>query len=494
MGRTGDTKALLPAWKVFIVLLGVFLLCYTPVLITSYGFSDDYAFLTQRDRGEAGLDTSVIAKGRPTYAVLIYVAFSYLHTVSDLRYLRLFGICLMTLLAWSLHQILVRQGWNRYQALFLSIIVCTLPPFQVYAAFAMVAFYPLAALLSGGAFYLADHAFEESRVLYKLGLAVGAVLLMGVGLTIHQSAGMFFWVFAAVSLFKPEARLSDVLPRFLWYGIIVFAGLCFGFTAYKLGMAVYGTESVGPLRSTLTTDIAGKVLWFLRWPLIDALNIHNLFPERWFTVMVGIFVITGLLWHFRGRFTERLVVSLGALLLLPLSYLPNLVVAENWSSYRTQSTLTSLIVVYVFFAAWGYRRFLPSSFSGQELTLELGIAALISSILATYNVTTYFTVPQARELAWIRTQLAQADLTRVHSIYIIGVKSGDTLAPALRYDEFGLPSSAQPWCPWSMVHLSLQDMEGEQANKPIETTPADGPIKPPPDALVIDMRRLLEVH
>jgi hypothetical protein len=401
---------------------------------------------------------------------------------------------MMILLAWSLYRVLARQGWGKYHSLFLSVIVCTLPPFQVYAAFAMTAFYPLAALLSSRAFYLAERAFGESRASYKLCLIIGAVLLMGVALTIHQSAGMFFWVFAAVSMFKPEATLSDILPRFLWYGAIVFAGLFLGFAAYKIGMAVYGTEFVGPERSTLTTDIRGKVLWFLRWPLMDALNVNILFPERWFAVTVCIFVMTGLLLYFRGSFIERLVVLLGAFLLLPLSYLPNLVVAENWSSYRSQLALTSLIVVYVFFSVWGYKRLSRSPFSGQRLTIGLGAAALMSCVLAAYNVMTYFTVPQARELAWIRAQLAQTDLSQIQNIYVVGAKLGDSLAPALRYDEFGLPSSAQSWCPWSMVHLSLQDIKVEQMNKAIETTPADGPIKPPSDALVIDMRRLLEVH
>lgn len=491
INQAADARVTLSPWRVFVFLFAVFLLCYASALITPYGFSDDYAFLTQRDRGETGLDTSVIAKGRPTYAVLLRFAFSHLSTVGDLRYLRLFGIIGIALLAWSFYRILVLNGWDASQAVFLSVVVFTLPSFQVYAAFTVTAFYPFAALVSGGALYLAEHAFVERRALYKAGLAVGAVLLAVMALTIHQSAGVFFWVLAAVVLFRPGATLSWVLRRFLWYSVLVFTGLLIGFAVYKLGMAIYGTADLGPLRSSLTPDIRGKVLWFLQEPLVNALNVVNLFPKRGLAWSVALFIGGGLGLYFRGGVGERLGKLVIALSLIPLSYLPNLVVAENWASYRTQLVLAPLIVVYAFFALWGYAWFLRRPVIEQFLTAGMGFAALSSSFLAAYNVTAYFATPQLLELAWIRTHLAQANLAQVRSIYVIGSRPQNTLAPAVRYDEFGMPSSAYPWCPWSMIYLSLQDMNAGRVSLPIETVPADGSIAPPPGALVLDMRKLL---
>ena len=48
-----------------------------------------------------------------------------------------------------------------------------------------------------------------------------------------------------------------------------------------------------------------------------------------------------------------------AAILLPLTYLPNLLVAENWSTYRTQVALTSLLWFYTAMALIGWLKVDP---------------------------------------------------------------------------------------------------------------------------------------
>src|SRR5713101_3476904 len=209
--RLGSTaqiagKKLLPAeWRVLAFFLVAFCACYASVLVTPYAFMDDYALLVENIRGETEARTQwLIALGRPTYAVLVDLFFHYIHDISDLRYLRLAGVGGITLLAWFVYRLLVHVGWNRHQSVLLSAIVCTLPSFQVYAAWATTAFYVLAAIASGGAFHMAAQAFDQQRPLSKWSQTVAAVLIMTLALTIHQSADMFFWVFAVISLFRPD--------------------------------------------------------------------------------------------------------------------------------------------------------------------------------------------------------------------------------------------------------------------------------------------------
>jgi hypothetical protein len=313
---------------------------------------------------------------------------------------------------------------------------------------------------------------------------------MLLALTIHQSAAMFFWVFTVIVLFKPDAILHCVRRRFIWCGVIAFAGLILGFGVYKLGIAIYGKEELTPARSSLTSNILEKVGWFFTEPLLNALNAANIFPSRWLALSIALFIGSGLLLYFRGEVKERLLQFVIALAIIPLSYLPNLVVAENWASYRTQVALTAVLVVYAFLALRGYGKALCRSARMPILTAGLGFAALASSLLVVQNVGVYFAVPQLQEVGLMRAQLAQQDLSQVRSIYIIGAKWQDSIAPGVRYDEFGIPSSAQPWSPGPMAYLLLREMNLERANIPIEVAPADGPINPPLNALVVDMRKL----
>jgi hypothetical protein len=483
----------LAKWRAFVSLTAVLLLCYVPVLVTPYAFSDDYDLLYRVLRGEMAMEWATkIAQGRPTHALLLNLFFRK-GNIGDLRYLRLLGVAGIIFLAWRLYRTLLQVEWSSSLSWALAVIVCTLPPFQVYASWGVTVFFPFAALASGGALSLAEWAFHERRPWYKGGLVVGAVLLLLLALTIFQPAAMFFWVFAAIRLFKPNAALLSVLRRFLWYTVIAFTGFLLGFSVYKLGATMYG-YTLPPSRSHLTEDIGEKALWFFREPLLNALNLVKLFPNRWLAVGVGVFITGGLLLYLRGTVKERLCQLLIAFSLFPLSYLPNLVVAESFPAYRTLPALTAVVAVYAFFALWGYRRVLGRFVTVPILTAGLGLAALASSFLAVRNVTTYFSLPQSRELELVRSYLVQQDFSQARSIYVIHSPWWNSLAPAVRYDEFGLPSSYPSFSASSMVYILLHEIHPEHANLPIEVVSAEDTVSPPADALVVDMRKLLKIH
>jgi hypothetical protein len=482
-----DREESLARWKIFFSLTAVLLLCYAPVLVAPYAYADDYALLAARARGEMAPDLRLkVSQGRPTYALLLDLFFP--RSFAYLGYLRLLGVVGIILLAWKLYRALGRAGWSRDHSFSMALIVCTLPPFQVYAACAVAGFFPFAALASASAFNLAERAFHERHPGRTWALVAGAVLLLLSALTIFQPAAMFFWVFAAIILFKPEVSPSSVLPRFLWYTATGFTGSILGFGVYKLGSARY-SYMVPPLRSHLTRDIGEKALWFFREPLTNALNLVNLTPDRSLAVSVGVVITGGLILYLRGRAMDWLSKVVIALSLVPFSYLPNLLISESFAAYRTLSALTALTVVYAFFALWGYGRTLGLTVA-SPMTVGLRLAALISCFLAAHNVTAYFALPQSLEIKWLRGYLAQQDLSHRRSIYVISSSPKDSIAPAVRYDEFGLPSSFPAWSSGSMVYLLLREMDPDGGKLPIQVVPAGGPIDPPAGALVVDERRL----
>ena len=462
-----------------------------------------------------------IREGRPLLALGTRL---FLHTatdIEDLRSLRFMGIVGIALLAWSVFHILVRTGWSRVQSFCVGVIMGTTLPFQVYAAWAIAAFNIFAALASGLAFALGERAFDAQGLFPKWLLAAGASLLLlaaltihqPAALTIHQPAAMFFWVFAAVVLLKPDMPLGDTLRRFGWYGMIVMVGMLLGFVVYKLGLSlesVRATYPDFPARTGLVQDIPGKVIWFLGEALPNALHFALLSPGHWFfsdgspvrsafhrTVdmviawSVCVLIVGGLMRYVHGTRKERLWKLGIAVALLPLSYAPNLVVAENWAAYRTLSSLTSLVVVYAFFAFQGYVQCLRRSLSPTYMNAVMGGIAIACALSAAYHVHTYFVVPQVRELEMMRSQLAQEDISQARGIYVIRPGWQDTLAPLVRYDEFGLPSSFAPWTPGSMIFLLLRDIAPDYAHLPVTHVAGDDPIDPPPDSLVVDMGKLL---
>ena len=493
----------LTAWSVPGLFLAVFLTAYAPVLMSSYAFYDDYQSLAPRQ--QKALITYKIYEGRPLLALGTRL---FLHTtaIEDLRLLRFMGIGGIAMLAWMVFRLLVRAGWSRVQSFCVGVIIGTTFPFQVYAAFATTAFNIFAALASGLAFTLGERAFTEQGRLAQWLLGVGASLALFIGITIHQSAAMFFWVFAAITVLKPDMPPGDMLRRFGWYGMIVIGGMLLGFVVYKLGLSLHPDFHA---RTGIVQDIPGKVIWFLYEALPNALSFVLLSPAHWFfsdgsptpssfhrsvdiAIAWGVFalIVGGLILYAHGTLRERLWKWGIAMSLLPLSYAPNLLVSESRATYRTLSSLTAVLVVYAFFAFRGYAKHRRRPLFPVSMNAVLGSVALTSALSATYHVHTYFVVPQVRELGIMRSQLVQQDIARARGIYVIRAKWGDTLAPLVRH-EFGRPSSVGAWAPDAMVYLLLREIAPDSADLPVMVVAADEPIDAPPGSLVVDMGTLL---
>lgn len=510
-------KARVANWAALGLFLAVFLTVYSPVLHTDYAFLDDYHDLAGGPHGWS--ITKKMREGRPLYALATRLFLQSATHIEDLRYARFVGVVGIGLVAWLVFLILTRSGWSRFQAFCVGVIIGSSLPFQVCAAWASVALYPFAALVSGLAFLLGEGAFATHRRARQWLLAAGSVLVLLAALTLHQTAAMFFWVCAAIVVLKPDTPLGDMLRRLRLYLLIGMAGLLLGFGVYALAAVVYPGY---PARTGLVQDIPAKVVWFCGKALPNALHFVLLSPGYWIlsgqgsapsplhrSVDVGIawamagLIPSGLLLYFRGTWRERCGKLGLAGALLPLSYAPNLVVAENWASYRSLLSLTALVIVYAFLALRGYalrwrhskgESSYPVERKAKRCTLSpvwanaaAGGVASVCAMLATWQVQTSVVTPQVRELGFMGSQLMQGNLAQAGSIYVVRPRWQDTLAPPAHY-EFGLPSSFPDWNPPAMVSLLLRELAPDSAHLPITSVAAEAPIKPPPGSLVVDMR------
>src|SRR5262249_49298756 len=122
----------------------------------------------------------------------------------------------------------------------------------------------------------------------------------------------------------------------------------------RLGVHFYGYLGNG--RSTLVHNFVGKIRWFWNQPLLNALNLFKLAPQWWLAAAVATVAAAGiLLLHIRRRSEALGFLGLAAVF-VPLAYLPNLVIAEEWASYRSLGALSALLAVYLWLGLRGIGR------------------------------------------------------------------------------------------------------------------------------------------
>jgi len=443
---------------------------FLPVVTVPYAFSDDYSILWMAVSGEPSaqfgkniLDANAVG-GRPFAGLLSTWFFSAAGTIDNLRFVRLFAVVTIVALALLLHWALVRSGIGRTPGALIAVLVCSMPAFQVYASWAVLFCAPLAAVLAGGASVLAVAANDVPRDLVADRMA-GATAMLLAALLIYQPAAMFFWVFLAVALIgvvRDSARAKRLAQ--MHFGVAAVA-LAVAFLVGKLAVHLAGKAGTNAERNSLTHDVIGKIRWFLHDPLYHSLNLFDLTTSRWLTLFVAMVAIGGIFLLHREGMSFLFCVGIAAVL-IPLSFLPNLVVKENSPTYRTQVSLSSLLALYFCLGALGIwfraRDWLQQRVSDRALVATERLALAVSvafvaagALVAARNVTTLVVEPQMTELRMLRSQVAAlpAGASRVGFVQI-GWNQG--LVSRLFSDEF-VPSSSRPWTGEPAVLLILRE-------------------------------------
>ena len=100
------------------------------------------------------------------------------------------------------------------------------------------------------------------------------------------------------------------------------------------------------------------------------------------------------------------------------------------------------------------------------------LAAGTSIVFASYDVKTFFVLPQTLELGLMNSQLA-GNFGERKRITPVLLKRDDTLAPFSRYDEFGLPSLCQPWVPDPVVFLVKKGLIESRLDQNVQGSRSD---------------------
>lgn len=439
--------------------------CYAPVLSPGYAVSDDFYHLARTMRASDWYPTLLATtnlQGRPLDGLLLATVLPFMKTVSDFAYLRFVALLGVAGVALCSYFLLVRFGWHRAHAAFLSVIFISIPAFQVLVSWSIASLYIFPAIGSYFAVWFGLKGLnEEFKRPTRIAYAGAGVISLFLALSLYQPTSMFFWLFVAITIFNDASFTRKTARRAILMLVIFGAAAVLNLAYFECAKAIIGTASLLPQRSHLVTDLGNKLQWFLSEPLKEALNLNRLQPSSKMAGTVALLLGVGLMLFFRGNFLMRAAQLLMAVSLIVLSYLPNLAIAENFGTYRTQAGLEVLILFYCALAARGALRTLSGKGDGIIYGATLSGLAALSIMVAHYHVLNFFVIPQTLELGLMKQQV-YGEFGIAMEKHPLILKREETLAPFVRYDEFGLPSLAQSWVPEPVTFLLLRERPADK--------------------------------
>lgn len=480
---------------------------FIPVVLISFASPDDSSFLWMAVSGEPSpqFGESIIqqhgAGGRVVNGVLSEIAFRAAGSIDHLRYLRLISVVGIAGLALVLHAAMVRAAIRPGMAALVAVLICSMPPLQVYATWTLLFAAPYAAVLAGAASMVTARVAGRHPRDAAAPLSIAVALLL-TSLFIYQPPAMFFWVFLAIALVGAVGNLEHVLRIVAAHFAVAAVALALAYVSLKLTILYLGEDTPGAARSELSYDVVGRLRWFGEQPLYQALNLFDLTPTQWGAALTAVVAAGGMLIWLVLRARQPLVYVAIGIALVPLCYLPNLVIKDTWPPFRTQAALSALIALYVALGAlgawtvandWLRPRLNRGEYRLTRVAAWLAAVGVIaaSCVLAASNVTNLAARPLNTELRMLRGQV-RALPPEVPRVTFVFTDWYGGMTDFVAYDELGLPFAARPWAAGPTIQLILRE-EGRLTSTyrgPAIDYYKSGSTQFPPNQPVLDLRGL----
>jgi len=140
--------------NVFVLFIVVFLFAYYPAYLTHYAYTDDWTNLYWANFDQRSILNWDTLSGRPVYGIIQYAASFIVDSVEKLALLRAVAIILLIFTGYYLYTLTQKYALMESQAqrITFSLLLCLLPSFQVYIAWASCFPYIAAILLAGASY------------------------------------------------------------------------------------------------------------------------------------------------------------------------------------------------------------------------------------------------------------------------------------------------------------------------------------------------------
>lgn len=414
--------------KFWLVLALPLLICYSPVYLSNYAFSDDWTYLYASANNPSSLLKWDILSGRPVYGVMRYwYAFFTTDTVSFV-YLRLFSVLSLIALCCFIYEFICKREIfeNDTQRITFSLLLCLLPSFQVLTAWAVCFPYIISILLAGISYTILSKKSDFYGVILS-------ALVLSISFAIYQPTAMSFLFFAFIDVCLSKKRITrkELFVIFLMIGFGMAMALIFA----KIIPGELYNETLS--RTNFTPDIIKKILWFIKEPLKNAICNFDL-GRKGLYVSISLLIMAVGIAKIRSHDRRKPYLFL---IFLMLSAMPNLLVNESWAAYRTITTIAMIATAI----------FLTGIFTLlQKITFSknyyyIAIAGVM--ILANNNIQVGFSTPQQIEYNLLSKEVIRVVPREFTGEIYYRLISADLskIASSTKYDEFGTLSLGIPW-------------------------------------------------
>jgi hypothetical protein len=413
---------------------------YVPVVVATYGFADDYPILRDAAGGDWSWITHAdLGNGRPGMLAMHVLGFGLLDGVGSLRWLRLFAVLGIALVAVDAAQLCVAASRRRWTGCAFGLAVAALPAMQVVAGWATLSPVPLAMLAAMWAAWRAQTSTRPGHLVAPAAALVCAAL-------VYQPAAMAYWLPVAILATGPARTPVRVRPHVL----VLAAGAVAALAAWLVGLPWQDNA----VRGHLSLAVLDTGRWFATGPLPRALVPASLHPSGWVAVAVLALLVAGLVRAEGGRRAVLL------LLLVPAAYAPNLATgSEGNVSARSTVALAPVVLVLMLRAAEGL---LPARAPRLVVT---GLAGAVLTVLAVEAcAVTWVFIARPAAVEWDATLDGTVGVAPAERIAVVPsrwsalVDAG--IVPSNSHDEYGLASSWYGFAAVPMVKLAVREHTG----------------------------------
>ena len=446
-------------------LLGIVLLIFYPLFYSDYLFMDE-ALQIWSYKSVPGF-YMFIDQGRWFTEILESWLFRFVHTISDLKYLRL-----ISLLGWCacvpvwytvIKRLIGDVPQYKYLPFFTCLYLVTGLPFMVSVQWATCLQFFIAhtsGLLSG-AILLQNIRLVENRIRISPVPVMISSTLSIVSLFTYQSAFGCFLIpfllhFISVKTVKKEKVYITGLT-FYFIGYAIYFGL------YKLSLFI--NHIPHDPRTTIHIDVWNKITFFLARPLERSFRFTVLTDEDssiskvYYALMLGALAIAAFVRFGRSQWQQAVKYLAVVGLTLFISYFPSLIVKENYASNRTLLALNMCVFIICLE--------MILYFIKNRIVLQIAgfTAAAVFIFSARYNFRNEFVHPLQQETAALKNYIQQH--------YHNGIKKVEFIRPseyfiAEKYhlnksmDEFGVASTCWVWVPEPFTRHMVYEITGDR--------------------------------
>jgi hypothetical protein len=450
---------------VLALVVAAYCVCATGVV----AHGDDY-WLLWNWRQEPARVTDVWQKaGRWASGLIFRAAWGEAHQVADLARPRLAAIAGIALLAAGLFASLRRLSYSRDFSLGLTALAALLPVFSVYASWATCCGHVYACLAAMAAFWVAEALGAEASALMRAVLALPAAAVLYVGFSIYQPAAMFYVVLLMLLLASSRwpARGGEQALRVGLHGAILLVAMAASYATYRAMTGELADVDISR-RAEVTTDLYHKLGRFVLQPVGQSC-LPFFFVNHWPKWLMGPLVISvmglvvpaGVYRRLQGTPRSRWLRMLGLLALLPVAYLPNLIVANDFFPHRTRPAIAVTVLFLMALASSGLLRFWIGDEARRRQVARGGLAILVAIglVMTWLHLATYFIMPSQVEWGILRAEVHRAALAepQPRRVVFLMPDSRLPLGPRFIYDEFGYLASSSRWNCRGAIGLAVLD-------------------------------------